>query len=182
MKIVVNNWCASLIIDLITPFPVLFSSLIVIFLNFFMLLMLHATSSHSILQHPFFLFCNFLPLSHCVPLFCSCQNPLSHHILLFYSVLFCNILSCLAFLCSVVFSTLSLSHSLSQAMDDQSKALSSRGIVDSGTMRSLVRAQEATGKAHVTIQVGWMHGEEVSAFYLSHIRDDPPLANMISCT
>jgi hypothetical protein len=38
-------------------------------------------------------------------------------------------------------------------MDDQSKALSSRGIVDSGTMRSLVRAQEATGKAHVTIQV-----------------------------
>jgi hypothetical protein len=40
-----------------------------------------------------------------------------------------------------------------QAMDDQSKALSSRGVVDSGTMRSLVRAQEATGKAHVTIQV-----------------------------
>ena len=38
-------------------------------------------------------------------------------------------------------------------MDDQSKALSSRGVVDSGTMRSLVRAQEATGKAHVTIQV-----------------------------
>jgi hypothetical protein len=29
-----------------------------------------------------------------------------------------------------------------------------RGLVDSGTMQSLVRAQEATGKAHVTIQVG----------------------------
>mmetsp|Transcript_20069 Transcript_20069/g.19362 ORF Transcript_20069/g.19362 Transcript_20069/m.19362 type:complete len:899 (+) Transcript_20069:153-2849(+) len=39
-------------------------------------------------------------------------------------------------------------------MDDQSKALSSRGLVDSGTMQSLVRAQEATGKAHVTIQGG----------------------------
>ena len=47
-------------------------------------------------------------------------------------------------------------------MDDQSKALSSRGIVDSGTMRSLVRAQEATGKAHVTIQV-----DEYTESYLS---------------
>lgn len=52
-----------------------------------------------------------------------------------------------------------------QAMDDQSKALSSRGVVDSGTMRSLVRAQEATGKAHVTIQVRPL--KALSAFLLA---------------
>ena len=38
-------------------------------------------------------------------------------------------------------------------MELKNKAATSREATESGTMRSLVRAQEATGKAHVTVQV-----------------------------
>lgn len=40
-----------------------------------------------------------------------------------------------------------------KALAASNKAASSKGSIDAGTMKSLIKAQEATGKAHVTIQV-----------------------------
>ena len=40
-----------------------------------------------------------------------------------------------------------------KALEDQNRAMSSRGTLESGTMRSLLQTQEATGKAHVVVQV-----------------------------
>jgi U4/U6.U5 tri-snRNP-associated protein 1 len=45
-----------------------------------------------------------------------------------------------------------------KALVASSKAASSKGSIDAGTMKSLVKAQEATGKAHVTIQVNYALG------------------------
>jgi len=39
-------------------------------------------------------------------------------------------------------------------MEQQNRALSSKGKTDTGTMKSLVRAQEATGQAFITVQGG----------------------------
>jgi U4/U6.U5 tri-snRNP-associated protein 1 len=44
-----------------------------------------------------------------------------------------------------------------KAMEVQNKAQSSRGTLDGGlTMKSLVKTQEATGKAHVIVQVRYL--------------------------
>ena len=40
-----------------------------------------------------------------------------------------------------------------KTLEDQNRAMSSRGTLESGTMRSLLQTQEATGKAHVVVQV-----------------------------